>query len=83
MITYKYKCLSCTCMFTKDEILEYKCTLCKSQGIERNTVFVCKKCFPRKGKRTTNSQEMMKEKEFYQKIDKLHTEEEHGAVDLY
>lgn len=80
MINYKYKCTLCKCMFTKYEIVDFRCNLCKEQGVDTNTVYACKRCLPKKRK----SKQLMteEEKEFYRRVEQSHLEEEHGPVNM-
>lgn len=79
MITYKYKCLSCTCMFAKDEIIDFCCPICEQQGVNRTTIYLCKKCYPKKKK---NEKRTLQQNEFFKKIVDLHSEAEHGPVNI-
>lgn len=78
MIKYNYKCVNCSCMFTKDEIVGFSCPA--ETSIQNKCVlYVCKKCYPPKEK---NQQRNKKVADFLRKTLDLHIQQEHGPIDI-
>lgn len=81
MIKYDYKCVLCTCMYAREEVDGFYCTLCEPNL--HTDSYICRKCLKKYGKKNANQIFSNSNKEIGEKVLRLHRQEFHYPVDIF